>query len=114
MEKSPETPTETSARTASGGAVIRAAMVDALRAAAPGAFDEAMRTAYLAGGMNIALADLGLDSLGRMEFCIAVELSTGVTLLPAQLAELVTTNAIERYIGERLNQPPSGGGDQGS
>ena len=39
-----------------------------------------------------------------MEFCIAIELSTGVTLLPSQLEELATTDAIARCIREKLGQ----------
>ena len=45
-----------------------------------------------------------MDSLGEMEFCIAVELKTGITLLPAELAELKSTDAIEQRIRERLDE----------
>ena len=45
-----------------------------------------------------------MDSLGEMEFCIAIELSTGVTLLPPQLAELGSTDAVERLIREKLGE----------
>jgi hypothetical protein len=51
-----------------------------------------------------------MDSLGEMEFCIAIELKTGVTLLPAELAELKSTDAVERCIRERLAEAARSGG----
>ena len=83
-------------------AELRRAVVDALKAAAPGALDDAAREAFLAGKSNLLLAQLNLDSLARMEFCIAIELATGVTLLPAQLAALDSTDAVQHYVMERL------------
>lgn len=83
----------------------RQAIFDALKIAAPDTFNEAMRRAFLADGLNVQLAELALDSLGEMEFCIAIELSTEVTLLPAQLAELGSTDAIEQRVRELLGEP---------
>jgi acyl carrier protein len=80
----------------------RLAVFDALKAAAPHAFDTDMRRSFLAGGVNLRLADLEMDSLAQMEFCIAIELSTGLTLLPSQLAEFDSTDAIEQRIREVL------------
>ena len=88
---------------------LRAAIVEALRVGAPGALDDEGRRAFLAGGTNLVLAELGMDSLGEMEFCIAIELKTGVTLLPAELAELKSTDAIERRIRERLDEAARSG-----
>ena len=79
----------------------RQAVFEALKAAAPQTFGDDLRRAFLAGS-NFKLADLDLDSLGKMEFCIVVELATGVTLLPSQLAELASTEAIERRIDAAL------------
>ena len=79
----------------------RQAVFEALKAAAPQTFNDNLRQAFLAGS-NLRLADLDLDSLAKMEFCIAVELATGVTLLPSQLAELASTDAIERRIREAM------------
>jgi len=76
----------------------RQAVFEALKIAAPGTFDEALRRAFLAEALNLKLADLHMDSLGEMEFCIAIELSTGVTLLPSELAELSSTDAVELRI----------------
>ena len=72
--------------------------------------DDEGRRVFVDGGTNIVLADLGMDSLGEMEFCIAIELRTGVTLLPSDLAELGTTDAVERRIREKLDETRSGNG----
>ena len=84
---------------------LRRAMFEALMVGAPVGFDEAMRRSYLSDGSNIDLATLEMDSLGDMEFCIAIELSTGITLLPAQLAALATTDAIEEFLRAKLAVP---------
>jgi hypothetical protein len=80
----------------------RQAVFEALKVAVPHTFGDELRRSFLADGLNLNLADLDMDSLGQMEFCIAVELSTGVTLLPSQIAELSSTDAIERRIRETL------------
>ena len=87
----------------------RQAVFEALKAAAPQTFDDVLRRAFLAG-TNFKLADLDMDSLAKMEFCIAVELATGVTLLPSQLAELASTDAIEQRIGAALVAAVKGAG----
>ena len=81
---------------------VRKAIFEALKTAAPRTFDAELRNAFLERDTDLRLADLELDSLGQMEFCIAIELSTGVTLLPSQLAELGSTGAIERRIREAM------------
>jgi acyl carrier protein len=63
---------------------------------------EARRSAFVEDAVSLKLSELDMDSLARMEFCIAIELSLGVTLLPAQLEELDTTDAIERFISAAL------------
>lgn len=78
--------------------LIRRAVLEALTASVPGVFDDAMGRSFLAGELDVDLARLDMDSLARMEFCIAIELATGVTLLPAQLVELATTDAIQQRI----------------
>ena len=82
----------------------RQAIFEALEAGAPHTFNDSLRRAFLMDGLNVNLADLDMDSLGEMEFCIAIELSTGITLLPPQLAEFASTSAIERFIRERLGE----------
>jgi acyl carrier protein len=78
------------------------AVFEALRIGARSGFDDERRRRFLDEGASLLLADLDMDSLGRMEFCIAIELSTAVTLLPAQLAELGSTEAIEQFVRRKL------------
>jgi len=80
----------------------RQAVFEALKIAAPGTFDAALQRSFLAEGLDLKFADLNLDSLAEMEFCIAIELSTGVTLLPSELAELSSTDAVELRIRQAL------------
>ena len=80
----------------------RQAIFEALKDAVPHTFNDELRKSFLADGLNLNFADLDMDSLGEMEFCIAIELATGITLLPSQLAELSSTDAIERRIRETL------------
>ena len=80
----------------------RLAVFEALKIAAPGAFNAAMRRSFLTEGTNLVLAEIDIDSLGEMEFCIAIERLTAVTLLPPQLKELASTDAIERWIQAQL------------
>ena len=87
-------------------AKIRLAVFDALKAAVPGAASDARCRSYLDGGTNLRLAEFGMDSLARMEFCIAIELATGVALLPAELVALDSTDAVERHLRDRLLPAP--------
>jgi acyl carrier protein len=80
----------------------RQVVFEALKIAAPSAFTKELRRSFLADGLNLKLDDLDMDSLARMEFCIAVELATGVTLLPAQLTELASTDGIESWLRQAL------------
>jgi hypothetical protein len=82
---------------------VRMAVFEALTIGAPSGFNDERRRRFRDEGANLLLSDLEMDSLGQMEFCIAIELSTTVTLLPAQLAELASTEAIERWIREKLD-----------
>ena len=94
-------------------ALPRVAIVEALRVGAPGALTEEARRAFLDAGSNIVLAELQMDSLGEMEFCIAIELKTGVTLVPAELAELKSTDAIAQRIREKLDEAVRSGAGAG-
>ncbi|MGH8713826.1 MAG: phosphopantetheine-binding protein [Casimicrobiaceae bacterium] len=85
-------------------ASIRMAVFEALTIASPGTFNDEMRRSFLTGDADIALADLEMDSMAAMEFCIALELSIGISLLPSQLAELATTATVERRIREQLDE----------
>ena len=83
-------------------ALIRKAIFAALKVGSPDSFDAPLRKAFLEEGANIVLADLEMDSLGEMEFCIDLELSTGATLLPSELAGLATTDGVAKRIKELL------------
>jgi len=82
----------------------RLAVFEALKVGARSGFNDERRRRFLDEGSNFLLADLDMDSLGEMEFCIQIELSTGITLLPPQLAALASTDAIERCLREKLGE----------
>jgi len=90
---------------------LRLAILEALKIAAPGALNDEARKTFLTTGSNIVFAELDMDSLGEMEFCIAIELSTGVTLLPSELAELASTDGVERRLREKLDEAARSGGE---
>lgn len=88
---------------ATGSKRIREIVYEAMLAASvPGFLDADMRRAFMDEGKDFRLAELDMDSLARMEFCINLELSTGVTLLPQQLETFASTAVIEAWLGERL------------
>jgi hypothetical protein len=89
---------------------VRLAVFEALKVAAPAAFDDEKRRLFVEAGSNFDLTALEMDSLADMEFCIAIELSTGVALLPSQLAELASTGAIEAYLNGKLETTAGSGG----
>lgn len=67
------------------------ALADALvYAAVPGFRDSGAEEAFRAGDGRFAISSLEIDSLAWMELCIAIEINTGVTLTPADLAGLPT------------------------
>jgi hypothetical protein len=80
----------------------RQVVFDALRVASPSGFTEELRRAFVNERLNLKFANLDMDSLGRMEFCIAVELATGASLLPSQLLELASTDAVEQWLRQAL------------
>ncbi len=84
-------------------AELRAALFDALLAASvPEAFEDDLRRSFLDDGKDFALSEVEMDSLASMEFCIALELSLGITLSTQRLHKLGSTDAIERFVAEKL------------
>jgi len=83
----------------------RLALFEALKVGARSGFNEERRRQFLDEGSNFRLADLEMDSLGEMEFCIEIELSTGITLVPSELAALASTDDVERWLRARLGEP---------
>lgn len=65
---------------------IRAILADGLEQGAVSAIHDARtRAAWLAGTEDLAFASLEMDSLARMELCIAIEVGLGIALAPADL-----------------------------
>jgi acyl carrier protein len=65
---------------------IREAVVDGLEAGGVGrAGDGRFRAPFVDGALDATLAELELDSLARMEVCIAIEVATGLSLAPEEL-----------------------------
>jgi hypothetical protein len=56
---------------------------------------------FLNGTTDIPFGALEMDSMGVMELCIAVEVNTGVEIVPAELTELGSLGAVVASIMER-------------
>lgn len=79
---------------------IREMLVEALQSASVfGLRDNGWTEEFLAGTRDVALDDLEMDSLGAMELCIAVEVNTGVSIVPDDLTGLGTLGGLVRAIG---------------
>lgn len=84
------------------GRAIRQSMVDGLDAGGVAKLgDRRLRAAFLAGECDVTLAELDMDSLARMELCIAIELGTGVSLAPEELDAYATLGALARDVEAR-------------
>lgn len=64
----------------------------------------ALRAGTLPALQRFPLAGLGLDSLGRMEFCIQLELDHGVPLTPDRLLAMESVGDLLTFIA---SPPPS-------
>lgn len=74
---------------------IRQMLVDAMLSASIfGVRDNGWTDAFLAGTRDILISDLEMDSLGAMELCIAVEVNTGVEIVPDDLASMATLETL--------------------
>jgi hypothetical protein len=81
---------------------IRAMLCRALEAGAVSKVYEAeTRTMLLETGKDIEIASLDMDSLGRMEFSIAVEIETGVSLTPDDLLQYKTVNQLVAFFRDQ-------------
>jgi hypothetical protein len=58
---------------------------------------------YAGGGIDVPLADIEMDSLALMEFCIAIEVNAGVSIVPNDLPRLGTLGAVADEIRARLS-----------
>ena len=57
---------------------------------------------YRQGSHELKLDDLEFDSLAWMEFCISVELQSGLDLAPSDIEEMQFTYQIEDWLRARL------------
>lgn len=73
----------------------RQIILDALREASAYAMANDERAArFLAGESDFTFEELDLDSLARMELCIAIEVATGVSIAPDELTAIQTLNGL--------------------
>lgn len=56
------------------------------------------------GERDIALADLNLDSLARMEFCISIENAYGLSVSPEDLDSIGTIGDLEARVNALRNR----------
>lgn len=81
---------------------IRQAMLDGLDAGGVGKLSRReLRAGFLSGELDLSWAELEMDSLARMELCIAIELGTGVSLAPEELDRYASVSALVQDIQER-------------
>ena len=91
--------------TASGPEAALAVVLSALAAVTvPPSGLPALRAGTLPALQRFPLAGLGLDRLGRMEFCIQLELDHGVPLTPDRLLAMESVGDLLTFIA---SPPPS-------
>lgn len=82
---------------------IRKVIADALvYAAVPGFRGSPRQQDFVAGGTDIQLVDLDIDSLAAMELCIAIESNVGASILPQDLAKIGSLNKLVQRIREAV------------
>lgn len=60
--------------------------------------DRGLRQAFLDGNHDIAFDELAADSLAIMELCIAIEVETGVSILPEDIVANPTLGAVAAHV----------------
>ena len=81
---------------------IRERVVEALEYANVIALrDKGLAAGFLAGSADVPLDALEMDSLAEMEVCIAIEVETGIGILPEQLRRAGTLGRLVALIGGR-------------
>lgn len=74
---------------------IRTVIIEAMNYAnVVGMRDQNTITLFLEGSEDIAFNQLGMDSLAKMELCIAIEDKTGVSIVPDELQKFGTLNQL--------------------
>jgi acyl carrier protein len=82
---------------------VRQALIEGLEA---GGVSEAsqirFRAPFLDGTLDATFEELALDSLARMELCIAIEVALGVSLAPEELQRYRSLDALADDLIARL------------
>lgn len=82
---------------------IRAAVVSGLAQASAFMFRASgIEAAFLKGEADMAIEDIEMDSLSIMEFCIAIELDTGASILPDEMLQISTLGKLVTAIQKKL------------
>lgn len=82
---------------------IREIIADALDyAAVPRFRGSEARAQFVVGARDISLDELEIDSLAAMELCIALETSSGVSILPDELPGFGSLGAIAKRVETSL------------
>ena len=53
---------------------------------------------FLAGRRDVAFAEMDIDSLAIMELCIAIEVESGVSILPDEIVKCETLAAVAAQV----------------
>ncbi|BBK39919.1 hypothetical protein STAQ_49970 [Allostella sp. ATCC 35155] len=78
---------------------VRQILVDALEIGSVAAiYEPAIRGPFLSGEDDLSFDRLDMDSLARMELCIAIEVETGVSLTPDDLDSFRSLGALARRV----------------
>jgi acyl carrier protein len=82
---------------------IRLAIVNGLHQAVAILFNDAeISEEFIAGKADMRIEDMQMDSLSIMELCISIELDTGVSILPEEMVQIESLEALVRVIGDKL------------
>lgn len=78
----------------------RRIVVEALRQASVHTIEEGDRVRrFLRGEADFSFDELELDSLARMEVCIAIEVKTGISIAPDELEPIGTVAGLVARVG---------------
>jgi len=58
----------------------------------------AVAESFMAGTTDVPIATLEMDSLAEMELCIAIEVNTGITIVPEQLRDIEMLSDLAKAI----------------
>jgi acyl carrier protein len=81
---------------------VRSLIVEALEYSSVIALrDKNLTEAFLAGTQEVPVGLLDMDSLAEMEVCIAIEVNSGVSIVPDQLRKIGTLGKLVALIHAR-------------